>query len=38
MCLKHKFIKRKDMIVFVAGLFVKKTTNTLIAYEVSDLI
>jgi hypothetical protein len=26
------------MIVFVAGLFVKKTTNTLIAYEVSDLI
>ncbi|MFA5333931.1 MAG: pyruvate kinase [Candidatus Nanoarchaeia archaeon] len=38
LCLKKGFIGKNDVIVFSAGLFVKKTTNTIIAYKVKDLI
>jgi pyruvate kinase len=37
-CLKNGLINEKDTIVFSAGLFIKKSTNTMIAYKVKDLI
>ncbi|MDD4353151.1 MAG: pyruvate kinase [Candidatus Nanoarchaeia archaeon] len=38
LCLKKKFVDKDDVIVFSAGLFVKKTTNTIIAYKVKELL
>jgi pyruvate kinase len=38
LCLEKKYIKESDTIIFSAGLFVKKTTNTIIAYKVKELI
>ncbi|MFA5303889.1 MAG: pyruvate kinase [Candidatus Nanoarchaeia archaeon] len=38
LCLKKDFVNKNDVIVFSAGLFVKKTTNTIIAYKVKDLV
>ncbi|MDD5054432.1 MAG: pyruvate kinase, partial [Candidatus Nanoarchaeia archaeon] len=38
LCIQKKLIEKKDIIVFSAGLFVKKTTNTIIAYKAKDLV
>ncbi len=38
LCLEKKFINESDNIVFSAGLFIKKTTNTIIAYKVKELM
>ena len=37
-CVKNKLINNDDLIVFVAGLFIKKTTNTIIVFKASDLL
>jgi pyruvate kinase len=37
-CLNNKLINMKDTIVFSAGLFIKKSTNTIIAYKVNELL
>ncbi|VVB74593.1 Pyruvate kinase [Candidatus Tiddalikarchaeum anstoanum] len=37
-CLNNKIIKKDDVIVFVAGLFLKNTTNTIIVYKAGELV
>lgn len=37
-CVKKKLINKNDLILFVAGLFVKKTTNTIIVYRAKEII
>lgn len=38
LCLKKGLVNKKDIVVFSAGLFIKKTTNTIIAYKVGELL
>ncbi|MBN1923591.1 MAG: pyruvate kinase [Nanoarchaeota archaeon] len=38
LCLKKKLVKINDFVVFVAGLFIKNTTNTITIYNVKELI
>lgn len=37
-CVKKRLIKKTDLIVFVAGLFIKNTTNTITVYKVNELL
>jgi len=37
-CIKLGLLKREDTVVFVAGLFIKKTTNAIVVYEVKELL
>lgn len=36
-CLKNKLIKAEDLIVFVAGLFIKNTTNTITVFKAGSM-
>ncbi len=38
MCVKNNLIKKDETIVFVAGFFIKKTTNTITVFKAKDLL